>query len=245
MLTEKFLAGRIRHVLAADELRALDNAVSRIASYPSRRELIRRHQKVDLSLYLIDGFVCRTISDRDGGRQIASIHVPGDFVDLHSFTTKRLDHDVETLSAVTVAEVPHDALREIVARFPGLTRTLWFSTMLDAALHRQWIFTLGRLDAAGRIAHFLCELHERLRFVGMVEDNGFAIPLTQRDIGAVAGLTNVHVNRVMGRFRRDGLVRITQGRVELTDLGRLTEIGNFNPDYLYGEATIAPGPGFD
>ena len=64
---------------------------------------------------------------------------------------------------------------------------LWFSTLLDAAMHREWIFRLGRLDSTGRLAHFFCELHERLAMVGLVKDGSFALPMIQADLRRRAG----------------------------------------------------------
>ena len=87
-------------------------------------------------------------------------------------------------------------------------RLMWFSTLLDAALHREWIFRIGRLEAIGRIAHLLCETNARLAAVGLAADGRFEFPLTQADIGEACGLTSVHVNRTMRRLRETGLAEI-------------------------------------
>src|SRR3546814_15792701 len=75
--------------------------------------------------------------------------------------------DVATLCASRIAMVPHEALDGLLAQRPNLTKLLWFSTLLDAAMHREWIFRLGRLDAMARIAHFFCEIEAKLRAVGL------------------------------------------------------------------------------
>ena len=41
------------------------------------------------------------------------IHVRGDFVDLHSYPLKKLEHSVAALTAIRVAFVPHDAVRSL------------------------------------------------------------------------------------------------------------------------------------
>jgi hypothetical protein len=79
----------------------------------------------------------------------------GDFVDLDGFPLKVLDHEVATMSSATVAMMPHSEREAITHDLPALTRKLWFSTLIDAAIHRAWLFRLGRLDAVGRIAHFI------------------------------------------------------------------------------------------
>ncbi len=55
------------------------------------------------STLLLEGFMSRYIDDRNGLRQLVAVHVPGDFVDLHAYPLKVLDHDVATITAATVA----------------------------------------------------------------------------------------------------------------------------------------------
>jgi CRP-like cAMP-binding protein len=111
---------------------------------------------------------------------------------------------------------------------------LWFSTLLDAAQHREWIFSMGRLDAIGRVAHFVAETRARMNAIGLVDESGwFDFPLTQQDIGEACGLTSVHVNRTMRRLREDGLIEIAGRRARVLDIAVLARIGEFIPDYLY------------
>src|SRR5207253_2112849 len=83
---------------------------------------------------LFDGLVCRFKDMLDGERQIMELHVAGDFVDLHSFVLKRIEHNIGSLTAARFAIVPHEALRRITEGWPHLARLLWFSTLRDAGL---------------------------------------------------------------------------------------------------------------
>lgn len=65
-----------------------------------------------------------------------AVHVPGDFVDLHAYPLKILDHDVATMTTATLAIVPHDELDALTRDMPELTRKLWFATLIDAAIRR-------------------------------------------------------------------------------------------------------------
>ena len=125
-----------------------------------------------VSTLLLDGLICRFKDLSQGQRQITELHVAGDFADLHSFTLKHLDHAVMTLTPAAVLEVPHTQLREVLDRFPHLTRVYWFNTNLDAAIHREWELSLGRRTAIQRTAHLFCELQMRLGIVGL---NGFIV----------------------------------------------------------------------
>jgi len=233
VLTANFLRGRRRRQLTEEEKRALEDAVARVERYPARQTTYRRGELIRQSTLIVSGTMCRYMDDREGHRQLVAYHVAGDFIDLHGFPLQRLDHDIATISEAEVALVPHERLTAITERFPHLARMLWFSTLLDAAMHREWIFRLGRLDAAGRIAHFLSETHARLGAVGMVDGGWFDFPLTQQDVGEACGLTSVHVNRVFRRLREAGLIASANRRIGLPDPPALAAIGEFSPDYLY------------
>lgn len=233
MLTDNFLKGRRRRELSDEERQALDDIMGTPVSLARRKLIVRRDEVVTRSTFLVSGFMCRYMDSLDGQRQLVSVQIPGDFVDLHGYPLQRLDHDVATLSECTVLHVPHQKLTELIERFPHLGRLLWFSTMVDAAMHREWIFRLGRLDAVGRVAHMLSETYCRLQVVGLVNDGCFAWPLTQQDLGEACGLTAVHVNRTLRALREAGMAEVSDRIVRVLDFERLANAGEFGSDYLY------------
>ncbi|WP_374942397.1 Crp/Fnr family transcriptional regulator [Sphingomonas sp.] len=234
MLSALFLKGRGRSALDEDDREILEEGLANVHTLPSRHLLVRQGAPVHVSTLLLDGFICRYMDDREGHRQIVAVHVPGDFVDLHGFPMKRLDHDLATIGPAKVAELSHDALERIVEQRPRLTRLLWFSTLLDAAMHREWIFRLGRLGADGRVAHFFCEMNCRLEMVGLASDGHFALPLTQADLAEACGITGVHVNRVLRSLREQDLLTYRHGIVDIRNPARLKALAEFDPQYLYG-----------
>lgn len=233
METADYLRGRRRQELTAEEKAELEAIVSPPIPIGRRTIVTRAGEPVHQATMLLSGFMCRYMDARDGQRQLVSIQVPGDFVDLHGYPLRCLDHDIGTLTDCEVGTVPHDRLAELIGNRPHLTRLMWFSTLLDAAMHREWIFRLGRLDAASRVAHLLCETYARLFAVGHASGGSFAFPLTQQDLGEACGLTNVHVNRTLRRLREDGLASVSDGHVDILDWRGLTARAEFSPDYLY------------
>ena len=227
------MRGRGRNTLSDDEIALLENAIDRVETVPARTVLTRRGDRLRESTLLAEGAMCRYLDARDGYRQMLAYHVPGDFVDMHGYTLHRLDHDVATIVESRVASIPHDRIDAIMRDHPRLAWVLWRSTLLDAAMHREWIFRLGRLDAAGRLAHFLCEVAERMEAVGRVTDGAFALPLTQQDMGEACGLTSVHVNRTLRRLREENIADVARGEARIFNKQQLARVGEFNPDYLY------------
>ncbi|NYD89927.1 Crp/Fnr family transcriptional regulator [Sphingomonas melonis] len=233
--TGRFLMGRGRLRMTPEERRVLEDSATSVKHYPARHHLVRRGEPVDTSMMLIEGYVTRYMDDREGYRQLVSVHIPGDFVDLHGFPTGRLDHDVGTLGPVKMALFDHQTLVGITERHPSLTRFLWFATLIDAAMHREWIFRLGRLGAEGRLAHFFCELYARLEMVGLARDGQFDLPLTQPDLAEACGLTGVHVNRTLRTLRERNLLTFKSGRVEILNHAGLCAAAEFASDYLYSD----------
>jgi CRP-like cAMP-binding protein len=226
---------RARDDLSAEEEQAIRASVSEVIEFPPDKTIIRAGDRLTSSTLLLDGILCRYKDLSEGQRQITELHVTGDFADLHSFTLKRLDHNVMTLTRCRIALVPHDRLKTITRDHPHLTRLYWFSTNLDAAIHREWEVSLGRRSAISRMAHLFCELRVRLGIVGQAEESGYALPLTQTDLAECLGLTPVHVNRTLKELRERGLLAFRGGRVDIQDLPGLERVAEFDPAYLYLE----------
>lgn len=224
---------RSRDTISAEEESAIRALVSEVTEWPKDRTVIRHGQELNQSTLLLDGWMARAKDLPNGQRQIAEINLPGDFVDLHGFTLKRLDHDIMTVTRCRVGLVPHERLVEITDKWPHLTRLYWFNTNLDAAIHREWTLSLGRRSAIARLAHLLLELNVRLGITGLAQHNMYDFPLTQIELGECLGLTSVHVNRTLQELRRQGLVDLQNRRVTIHDVAALQNVAEFDDDYLY------------
>lgn len=224
---------RRRDAISSDEERAIRGLVAEVRDVSADTTLIKPDVDLTTSTLLLEGFLGRYKDLNQGQRQITELHVAGDFADLHSFTLKRLDHAIFAFTRCKVAVVPHERLRRLTEQFPHLARVYWFSTNLDAAIHREWAVSLGRRQAISRIAHLFCELRVRLQIVGLADESGFDMPLTQTDLAECLGLTPVHVNRMLQLLRREGFIRLEQKRLTILNQDRLERVAEFNPNYLY------------
>ena len=226
---------RARDVVTAEEEEVLRGSVAEIREAPAGRPIVRAGTILNHCTLLFDGIVGRYKDLADGQRQIMELHVPGDFLDLHSFLLKQIDHNVGAMTAVRYGLVPHDTIRRITETHPHLARMLWFSTLLDAAIHRERILSVGRRNAESRLAHLFCELGIRLELVGLAENGRYRLPITQGDLADASGLTSVHVNRMLKKLRDDGLLTFRGGEVVIHDNDRLRRVAEFDPTYLYLE----------
>jgi CRP-like cAMP-binding protein len=194
--------------------------------------LVREGQTASDCTLLLRGMAFRQKLIRSGGRQIISIHVPSEFVDLQNCLLGIADHSVQSLNQSEAALVPRAALLELAATRPAVQTAMWLETLIDASIFREWVVNVGRRDSRARIAHLLCELALRLKQVEGGDDT-FDFPLTQEQLADATGLTAVHTNRTLQTLRRDGLIQLTARSLTVLDWDALREAGDFDELYLH------------
>lgn len=226
---------RRRHDISGAEEAAIRDIVSETRRVRADEVVIGAGVPLDVCTLLVEGWLARVKDLRSGVRQFTELHVPGDFADMHSFTLKRLEHDVVSLTPCTLAFVPHERVRELTETYPHLARVYWFQTNLDAAIHREWTVCMARRSAIARVAHLLCELCVRLDITGRVRGDRFDFPLTQTDLAECLGLTSVHVNRTLQELRKRKLISLENREATIHDMAALREVAEFDPAYLYLE----------
>jgi CRP-like cAMP-binding protein len=233
MLTGLFLKTHRTPTLGADDRAAFEAAFGPVRRYAARQTIVKQDVPLSQCTLLLDGIIQRFKDTEDGKRQILALHVPGDFVDLHSYPLKRLEHTVGTLTDVTVATVPHPTVRALTERSADLTELLWRSTLIDAAINREWLVSVGCRSGLTRVAHLFCEMFVRLDRIGHARGLTYDLPLTQMDVGDATGLTAVHSNRMLRALRQRGLMEFKGGRVTIHDWDALAEVAEFDPAYLF------------
>ena len=228
-LTRKLSA---RAKLSAREARIVDAVPYQLRDVAADQDVAREGDRPSACILLVDGFAARYRTLADGRRQILSFQVPGDFMDLQSFTIDRLDHGIGTLTAVRVANISHTSINEMVAE-PALARLLWHETLVEAAIFREWIVNVGRRNAYQRVAHVLCELVIRMEAVGLARDGICDLPLTQSELADATGLSTVHVNRVIQELRRENLIALRNRTFSALNWGGLKVAAEFDATYLH------------
>ncbi|WP_395944847.1 Crp/Fnr family transcriptional regulator [Brevundimonas sp.] len=222
----------LRDSVSAEEIAALQDVLGPPREVKAGADIVRQHAHPLHSTLLISGFSARYSTLSDGARQITEINVSGDFIDLHSLLMKQMDHGVLALTDCVVAFAPHAKLIHLTERHPHLSRLLWLDTIIDAAIHRQWLVAMGRRSGLAHIAHLVCELYLRLKAAGQADEMRFDLPLTQAVLGDALGLSTVHVSRLITELRGEGVVQWANGQVEILDWRRLAEIAEFDAAYL-------------
>jgi CRP-like cAMP-binding protein len=213
-----------------EALLALPHEVKTIeaASY-----LVREGDVTTRSCGMLSGFTYRHKIVADGARQILSIHMRGDMVDLQNSILRVADHNVQALTACEIAFIPRDAVKRLAFERPGIGLAMWYDTLVDGSIFREWIANVGRRDSRTRLAHVLCEFALRLETAGLGTHTKWELPMTQEQLADVTGLTSVHVNRTLKTLAIDGLISRNKRSVTVTDWKALARAGDFQSGYLH------------
>ena len=222
-----------RHPLGDAEREAVRALPIELRQYDPSSHLVREGQRPVRCAFLIDGYTFRQKLTVTGNRAVCSLQVPGDFVDLQNIYLNESDHDAQTLTAVTAAEIALPDLWALVDRHPAIGRAFWIDGLVEASIYREWLLNVGRRSARARIAHLLCEISARLRFMGVAADASYDLPMTQEQLGDALGLTAVHVNRVLKGLEADRLIQRQKRKVTITDWQTMRRVAEFSERYLH------------
>ena len=182
---------------------------------------------------LLSGFAYRHKSAGNGGRQIMSIHMKGDLIDLQNSLLGVADHNVQMLTGGQVALMPVQAIRDLAFRRPSIGMAMWYETLVEGSIFREWVLNIGRRDARTRIAHLLCEFALRLEVAELGKATSYELPITQEQLADAVALTSVHVNRTLRKLEEDGLITRTKRMITIVDWKELVKVADFQPRYLH------------
>jgi CRP-like cAMP-binding protein len=195
--------------------------------------IVREGDKPTHSCLMLSGLSYRHKVVATGARQIVSIHMSGDIVDLQNSVLGTADHNVQVLTKSEVAFIPREAVLQLAFDRRAIGQALWYDTLVDGSIFREWIANVGRRDARTRIAHLLCEFALRLEAAGLGNHMEWELPMTQEQLADCTGLTPVHVNRMLQSLGKDGLISRTRRSVTVNDWKALAHTGDFESAYLH------------
>ena len=219
--------------LDADDEKAILSLPSRTRRVERHGYIVRERDRTTQSCLMISGYSFRQKIVAGGARQIVSVHMRGDMVDLQNSFLGIADHSVQMLTDATVAFIPRDDIKRVAFERPRVGMAMWLDTLVDGSIFREWIANVGRRNARTRLAHLICEFSLRLKVAGLGEATECELPMTQEQMGDCTGLTPVHVNRTLKSLEADGLIERRNNRYFIADWDKLASIGDFDSTYLH------------
>lgn len=219
--------------LDAETASAVEAATSQARSLPAKHDLIREGDRPGPVFVVLEGWACRYKILPSGTRQILAFLMPGDCCDLHIGLLGEMDHGIQTVTSARVATISREVMDELMDRHPSFARAMYITQLVDEGTMRSWITSMGRRTSIERVAHLMCELYLRGRHIGLANEAGFALPLSQIMLADALGMTPVHLNRVLKELRLHGAMALKRGSLSITDPAKLTRIAGFDDNYLH------------
>lgn len=201
--------------LSIEEAEALENLGGTPATY-KRGEILRREGDPNPGLYLLHkGWAATRRTLPNGGRQYFKIHCAGDMMGAPSLPLRQAAETLFALTDATISVVSADRLSALFVGYPRLATMFFLTAQVERTYLMDHITALGRCNAEQRIAGFLVHVGEKANLAAPHLGPVFELPLTQKQIGDVLGLTPVHVNRILRNFDRSGHIRRYRKWIEL------------------------------
>ena len=229
-----------QYPLTNDDKDAIFGIDAETHKYKSNNFLIKEYRPNDYCLILSSGYACSIKITSSGSRQIISIYLPGDGINLQNLLIDQLDYSVMSLSDVEVMAIRREDLLRLKHRHPSVERALDLQFVRETSIHREWLLSVSRREALARLAHLLCELSVRVRAAGLADQYGDGLPLTQQVMADCVGLTTVHLNRVYRRLEKDGLIERIGKKLKLPRWEELRAVADFDSRYLHLTAKTLP-----
>lgn len=191
----------------------------------ARGEAIRREGHGSTPLYLLlRGWAASSLTLPNGSRQLNSVSLPGDMLGLPSLAVRTSLDELVALSPVTVCKIAAESIGQMFAERPRLAALLFLVSQEERVFAMERLALVGRAPARARLAALFVRLYER---IALFEDNAktrFFMPLTQREMGDLIGVSAVHVNSLIREFKTTGVAMVQARELSIPDLVTLRAI---------------------
>ncbi len=173
---------------------------------------------------LCHGWAARSKQMANGRRQILSVLLPGDMLSSIMIFEDNIDFSVQAITDVLVTRFNRADVKSAMT-VPDVLLAVAKVCLGELKEANHLISCLGRCSAEERVAWLLLALWKRLNSHHVNHSQRrHRFPLRQQDLADILGLTSIHINRVIGRFRRSKLIELSSGYLTVIDQRALERV---------------------
>ena len=178
----------------------------------------------DALFIVMSGSIKITLPADSGDEAILATLRPGDFFGELAL----LDGAPRSATAVAIEAtetyiLARDRFRELIATEPVMRDALLATMAAEVRRLTHHVEELHFLDITGRLASRLARIAAEAGSTRLPDGSiRLAGPLTQGDLAAMIGCTRQSVNKLLGQFTDDGMIRLEREGIVVTDMEGLT-----------------------
>lgn len=202
--------------LGENDMDKLDQIIGRRRKVPRDGYLYRMDDPFS-NLYAVRIGHFKTYQVNAGGeQQITGFQMAGELLGMDAISTDRHHCDAIALEDSEVCEIPFPRLEELFGSMPILLRH--FHRMMSQEITREQsvMLLLGNMRAEQRFAAFLINLASRYVARGY-SSTDFQLRMSREDIGNYLGLTIESISRILSKFKKQGLLTVSNREIVLLD----------------------------
>ncbi len=161
----------------------------------------------------------------DGNQQITGFQMAGELLGMDAISTERHQCHAVALEDSEVCEIPFARLQDLFSDMPTLLRH--FHRMMSQEITREQsvMLLLGSMRAEQRFAAFLANLSSRYAIRGY-SSTQFQLRMGREEIGNYLGLTIESISRLLSKFKKQGLIKVSNRDLEIIDLPTLKAVAS-------------------
>ena len=213
-----FVNRLLRHTDLTDEERAALVRLEGPSISRSKRDSVFTPNRPDDRVALVrSGWALSRVRSNGDLTTITQIFMAGDIIGLTDLGFATPPHDTEMQTDGSVNLLSRQALGDFAQAHPRLFGLLLSLVSLDAAALHDRLHAITRYTAEDRLMHFLLTIKAKSDQISDHTSDRFPLPLSQKEIGDVLGLTDIYVNRLLRGLQKDGHLTMNRPNVRIND----------------------------
>ena len=212
------------------DLSRLEAAHLPIRVYEAGDIIFRQGERSDHIFNVISGWVNLHQEMADGRRQISQFLFSGAVFGLKP-RGMTFSHGATAITTARICAIPTTRVDELRQKSPAFNEHFIWMLERENQLAIEALTIIGQGDSLERVARIFWGLASKLSNPAEAPaGTPLKVPLTQLLIAEAAGLTPVHVNRIVRRLRELHVVDFHDGVMVVEDPGRLAALSGIYPD---------------
>lgn len=121
----------------------LAGLVGRARRIEARGDIVSEGSEPRALTLIVEGWACRYKQLENGRRQTLSFSLPGDLCEPFGILPRFMDHSLGALTAVTIAQVSPEAVRNAARANPRIEEALWWDLLVAVAADQERTVSLA------------------------------------------------------------------------------------------------------